>query len=337
MSRSPSPVRTGVAIVIGVVIAQALLVAFFSWSGASARPHQVPVVVSGPAPVAAQVEGALTAAGPDAFAVTRVPDQATADRALRDRRAYAAILAGPDGLALHVASAGSPAVAGALIEAAQRFGGGRPVPVTDVVPADPDDPHGAGFTLGFLPLAIASLAAGALLARLVTSRLTRFVGLLGYALVAGLASAAVLRSWLGILPGRYLAVAAAIGLFALAVAAATAGLGAVAGAPGIGLAVLVVFLLGNPISGLASAPELVPAPWGTIGQYLPVGAGGTVLRSDAFFAGVGANRQVVVLAVWAVVGLALAVLGRRGARATVERTDEDAVRGEVAPTAEVAG
>jgi len=29
-----------------------------------------------------------------------------------------------------------------------------------------------------------------------------------------------------------------------------------------------VFLLGNPLSGLTSAPELLPQPWGAVGQLL---------------------------------------------------------------------
>jgi len=75
-----------------------------------------------------------------------------------------------------------------------------------------------------------------------------------------------------------------------------------------------VMLLGNPLSGLTSAPEFLPSGWGTFGQLLPPGATGTVLRSDAYFGGVGANRAVLVLSCWAAFGLvltALAALRRR--------------------------
>lgn len=102
-----------------------------------------------------------------------------------------------------------------------------------------------------------------------------------------------------------------IGLFALAAAATVAGPGAVLGRPGIGLGALLVFLVGNPLSAVSAAPELLPQPWGEVGQWLPVGAGGSALRSAAFFDGAGAGHAVAILAGYAVVGLLLVLFGRR--------------------------
>jgi hypothetical protein len=73
-------------------------------------------------------------------------------------------------------------------------------------------------------------------------------------------------------------------------------------------------LLGNPLSGLTSAPEFLPSGWGALGQLLPPGAAATVLRSDAYFEGVGANRAILVLSCWVAFGLllvAVAALRRR--------------------------
>jgi hypothetical protein len=79
-----------------------------------------------------------------------------------------------------------------------------------------------------------------------------------------------------------------------------------------------LILLGNPPSGLSSAPELLPAGWGAFGQLLPPGAAGTLLRSTAFFDGAAAGRTVLVLSCWLVAGLALFLVGvlrrRRQAR-----------------------
>ncbi|MGC1215612.1 MAG: hypothetical protein WA890_30690, partial [Micromonospora sp.] len=166
------------------------------------------------------------------------------------------------------------------------------------------------FAAGFLPLALTSMLAGALLVVLVARRGARVLGLLGYAVLAGLVGAAVLHGWLGILDGDVWREAAAIGLFALAAAGTVAGLGALLGNPGIGLGALLVFLVGNPLAAVGAAPELLPQPWGTVGQFLPVGAGGTLLRSAAFFDGAGATRPLAVLAGYAVVGLLLVVVGR---------------------------
>ncbi|MGR6317145.1 hypothetical protein Q2K19_07250 [Micromonospora soli] len=309
-SRVRSPWLLAVLLAALAVGVQALLVPLFAAPAAHLAPRDLPVAVAGPAPAAAELAGRLAAARPGAFAVTTLPDGAAADRALRDREVYAAFVVGPDGVALHTAPAASPTVAALLTEASAELSGDRPVPVVAAVPADPDDPRGAGFAAGFLPLALTSMLAGALLVLLVARRGARLLGLLGYGVLAGLVGAAVLHGWLGVLTGSGWLEAGAIGLFALAAASTVAGLGALLGGPGVGLGALLVFLVGNPLSAVSAAPELLPQPWGTLGQFLPVGAGGTLLRSAAFFDGAGGARALAVLAGYAVVGLALVLAGR---------------------------
>jgi hypothetical protein len=88
----------------------------------------------------------------------------------------------------------------------------------------------------------------------------------------------------------------------------------VAGRAGIALGAVLVFVLGNPLSGIATAPELLPQPWGQIGQLLPPGAGATLLRSASFFDWAGAGPSLIVLSSYVVVGVALiaaAALRRR--------------------------
>ncbi|HCA87554.1 MAG TPA: hypothetical protein DEQ61_20045, partial [Streptomyces sp.] len=90
---------------------------------------------------------------------------------------------------------------------------------------------------------------------------------------------------------------------------AVAGSAALLGRAGLGLGALLVVLLGNPLSGVTSAPQLLPEPAGAIGQLLPPGAGGALLRSVSFFDGSGAGMPALVLAVWTVLGLAAVLLG----------------------------
>jgi hypothetical protein len=320
MTQSParlrSPLVLAVLIAAAVVVLQALLVPLFAAPAANLAPRDLPVTVAGPAPAAAGLAARLAAAQPGAFEITTVPDAAAADRRLRDREAYAAFVLGPDGLALHTAPGASPTVATLLGQAVGQLSGGQRVPVTEVVPAGPDDPRGTGYAAGFLPLLLTAMLAGIVLVSLVAGRLARVTGLLAFAVFAGLAGAAVLRDWLGVLSGDYLADAAAIGLFALAAAAPVTGLGALLGRAGTGLGALLVFLVGNPLSAVSAAPELLPQPWGLVGQFLPAGAGASLLRSTAFFDGAGATRPLWVLTGYAVVGLLLVLAGRAGALLT---------------------
>jgi hypothetical protein len=318
--KPPALVQVGL-LATGVVLLQALLVMWFAWPAKHTAPRDLPVVVAGPPPAAAAVADRLRAERPGAFDIGTVADAASADEALRDRDAYAAFVVDPAGMSLHVASAAGPTVSTLLTQAVQQLGGGRPVPVVDVVASPADDPRGAAFSSAFLPLLLTSLAAGVALLYAVRSHAVRLLGLLTFAALAGVVAAGIMHG-LGVLTGSYLAAAGAIALLALAISAAVAGLGALLGAPGVGLGALTVFFFGNPISGLAAAPELLPKPWGTVGQFLPPGAGASLLRSATFFDGAGATRPMWVLAGWAFGGVLLTVLGqyRDRTRASVPET-----------------
>jgi hypothetical protein len=124
------------------------------------------------------------------------------------------------------------------------------------------------------------------------------------------------QSWLGVVEGDWAANAAALTLTVLAIGAIVAGLGALFGKRGAIVAALTMIFVGNPFSGVGSAPELLPEPVGGIGQLLPPGAGGNLLRSTGFFDGAGAGDHVTVLAIWTLAGLAaLAATGLRAWRA----------------------
>jgi hypothetical protein len=134
--------------------------------------------------------------------------------------------------------------------------------------------------------------------------------------LAGLAAVGIAQGWLGVIGGDWLVNAGVLGLTVLAIAAGVAGLAALLGEAGLLLGALVMVLLGNPLSGVPSAPELLPRPFGLIGQLLPPGAGGNLLRGTAFFDGNAATAPLTVLALWAALGLAAVWAGglrRRGA------------------------
>ncbi len=306
-----------VALLAVIFAVQALLMLWFAWPAQEAEPRDLPVVVAGPQQAAEGLAAKLGAVREGAFEVTTVPDAAAADAALADRAAYGAFIVGPGGVEMHVASAASPAVSAALSQLAASLGqpGGPAVRVVDVVPTSADDPRGAGFAGSFLPLILTSIAAGAVVALFARSRAVRVAAVVGYGVGAGTLAAGLMH-WTGVLAGSYLGGATAIALLTGAIAATVAGLHAVAVASfgdkstvaaraGIALGALLVFVIGNPLSGLAAAPEMLPQPWGEIGQFLPVGAGATLIRSAAYFDWAGGAQSVIVLASYVLVGLLL--------------------------------
>jgi hypothetical protein len=161
-----------------------------------------------------------------------------------------------------------------------------------------------------LPLVLAGIAGAAALGLRVNGRGRRFAAALGLAVVAGAAITAVLQPWLGVLEGSYLANAGVVALGIAAVAFPVLGLFALLGPAGLGLGAAVMMLLGNPLSGAATAPEMLPHGLGAFGQLLPPGATGTLLRSVAFFDGAAAGGPLTVLVSWTVVGALLMLLGR---------------------------
>jgi hypothetical protein len=301
-----TPRRRAGLLVLALVGLQALMVVALAWPAARTAPRHVPVVV---APADPALVAKLSRGGE--FTVKTAPDEAAARTMLLHRKAYGALVPGATGPRLLVASAASPTVAQLLSQNAARLAelAGRPVPVTDVRPAPTADPRGLGLTASVLPLVMTGMLGGTLLTLLIASARRRLAAALLFAAGGGLAVTGLVQGWYGSVEGSYWRNATVVGLTVLAICLGVAGLGAVLRRPGLALGIGVMFLLGNPLSGLSSAPELLPRPWGALGQLLPPGAGGSLLRSEAFFDGHGATRPAAVLACWILAGAALVLIG----------------------------
>ena len=137
---------------------------------------------------------------------------------------------------------------------------------------------------------------------------TRFVAAVAFAPLAGVSIAALLRYPLGSIDANFWGVAGGLTLSILAAVLTMLGLGSLFGKAGLAVGALLALLVGNPLSGLASAPEMLPGGWGTVGQLLPQGAAATLLRSTAYFSGAGAGTAILVLTCWASVGAGLIVV-----------------------------
>jgi len=303
---------------LGITLLLAVLVSAFAWPAVNSAPRGVGLAIAAPVPAAEQVESQLAAhAGADAFDVTVVADRAAAEDAVRNRDVYGALVLGPQGGEALVASAASPAVAQIVTELASGIPAeaGGPLAVTDVVPLPDEDPRGLGLAAGLLPLVVGGIALGAATALRVRGGVTaRLTALTGGAVLGGLTVVGLLQGWLGALGGSFWANAGVAALLILAIAATVAGLGRLLGAGGIALGALLMVVLGNPLSGVTSAPEMLPSGWGTLGQWLPPGAGGTALRSVAYFDAAGSGTAWLVLSGWVLLGLVLLALPASGRR-----------------------
>ncbi|MFF2087010.1 hypothetical protein ACFVVM_24820 [Nocardia sp. NPDC058176] len=304
-------IQRAIALGLAATVLQALMLVAFAWPAVNLAPRDLPIAVAGPQ--SAQVTQRLHETSPGAFEISTLTDAEAARTALTDQEIYGAIVTGEGAPRVMIASAASPAVAQQLTALAQQFSG-APAAVEDVVATAPDDPRGAGFGSMVLPLVMAGIAAGVLLTLLVPALGARLAGLLTFGIAGGLLSTLVFHSWLSIVPGGFLELAAIAGLAGFSVAAAIVGLAAVLGRAGIGLGALTMLLVGNPFSAATSAPELLPQPWGTLGQLCPPGAAASLLRSVAYFDGAGAARPLTVLLIWAAGGVALLGVGAVRAR-----------------------
>lgn len=311
--------RIVAALVLAIPIVISTIAAMFVSLAVDPEPHEVPLGLVAPAPAAQAIESALAdRAGDDAFAIEQFADPAAARSAIESRDIAGAITVGPEGVTILTAEAGSPALAQIVAGVGTGIATAQSLPLTteSVVAPPSTDARGTGFAAGLLPLLIAGIALGASSAIALAGRvwMQATVVLLG-PMVAGLGFAAV-WSWLGVIDGRVMPVALALALMIGAISWFTAGAGALLGTPGVGIAAILMMLISNPLSGLASSPYLLPAPWGTLGQWLPTGAGGTLTRSVAYFPDASIAGPLLVLLGWVAVGaILLALSGFRQRRA----------------------
>lgn len=326
----PAAIRA-TAIVVVLTVVLAIVAIAFALPAARTAPHDVPIGAAGPQAASGQVAAILDKQAPGAFAITYYPGEQALRDAIRNRDVYGGIAFGPDGRTLLIATGGSPMIAQMLTQIGNGIAqqAGAQLRTEDLAPPTADDPRGAGLAASALPITLAGLLpAIALVFVLKREVWTRFTAVVIFAGVAGVTIAALLRYVLGSIDQNFWGVTGGLTLGVLATGVAILGLGSLFGRVGLAIGVLSALLLGNPLSGLNSAPELLPSGWGEFGQWLPQGANATLLRSTAFFDGAGATMPIVVLTCWALAGAALIAIAALRQRRT--RSD---VAGRAAPVA----
>ncbi|MEV7547765.1 DUF3533 domain-containing protein [Streptomyces sp. NPDC089915] len=314
-------------LVLGVLALQLAFITSYIGAFHHPKPSEIPLAVAAPAEqVAAQAAQRLGALPGKPLDPRAVADEATALARIRNREVDGALIiepARPNDRLLVASGAGA-----SLSQALEQIVGlaeksqGRGLTVVDVAPAARGDSRGlSSFYLvvgwcvgGYLCAAILAISAGARPAN-VHRAVIRLGALLLYAIAAGLLGAVIAGPVLGALPGSIAALWGLGTLVVFAVGALTLALQGLAGVVGIGLAILLVVVFGNPSAGGAYPYPLLPPFWRAIGPAMPPGAGTFAARSIAYFRGNGAAGPMLVLSAWAVAGSAVTLacaMARRG-------------------------
>lgn len=297
----------GIPVIIGL-----MLFAFLAPTFASG-PAGVPVAVSAPEPMVQQLtQGISQKAGDEAPEITVMDNADDVRNAVLEREAVGGLAVTPEGATAFTASGnGAPYVQ--LVDgiAGSLEAQGMTVERADLAPTSSEDPQATGLALLGLPLAFGGIISAVVATFLFRgSKWTKIGVLTGIAVLGALVATWMLHSVYGTLTGSFglewLAISAGI----LATSMLTAGLGALIGVGGVGLGAVLTIFLANPLSGLSTGPWLLPAGWSTLGQWMPIGATGHLVRSLSFFDGAGAGAAWWVLALWIITGLVLLFVAR---------------------------
>lgn len=302
-------------LMVGVLVVQ--LGFLLSYVGAFHHPdpQRVPLAVAAPAKVAAELD-ALRGKPVES---TVVRDEAAARQRIMDRKAEGAYVWDPDGTrdTVLVASGGGSSVAEAVTEVGREFAAAqdRTVERVDIAPARAQDRGSlTAFYLvigwlvgGYLAASMLGVAAGSRPAN--TRRaVLRLATMVVYAAVSGLGGALIVDQVLDALPGHFLALWGIGALVVLAAGTVTVALQVMFGVVGIGLAITLFVVLGNPSAGGAYQRSMIPPFWRVIGDWLPPGAGTTAIRNTVYFEGNAMTGAMWVLAGWAVAGVLLTLV-----------------------------
>ena len=319
-AHEPPAAMRAAGIVVVLTLAIAIIAIAFALPATRSKPQDVPIGVAGPSVAATQLTDQLGRNAPGAFAVTMYSDEAALRRAIANRDVYGGIAIDRQGPLLLTATGASPVVAQLLTQVGSGIAAhtGSPLRTEDLAPPSADDPRGAGLAASALAITLAGMLPAILLVLMLPSQVwTRFVAAVAFAPLVGISLAGLLRYVLGSIDANFWEVAGALTLGILAALLFMLGLGSLFGRAGLAVGALFALLVGNPLSGLTGAPEMLPRGWGDAGQWLPQGATATLLRSTAYFSGAGASTALLVLTCWASVGAGLviiAALRRPGSR-----------------------
>jgi hypothetical protein len=274
------------------------------------KPRGVPIGVIASPQALNSVALALGPGTAEAYRIHGYSSVQAARIAILNRAIYGAFRPSPSPLLL-VASAASPAVSALLT---RTFTGvahrqGQDLAVRELAPLPSTDPAGATGFSALLSLLLAGTMGSSIIYLLGRHRppAARLAAAVGLGIGAGLLTALITNVIVGAFTSRFLAVWGIATLFAIAISLPISAFQALLGNGGTAIGAIMFLVIGNPASGGASAPELLPAPWREVSQLLPPGAAATAIRDAVYFQGHRLTHALLVLGLYASLGAAVAL------------------------------
>ncbi|MCE9560975.1 MAG: DUF3533 domain-containing protein [Planctomycetes bacterium] len=309
-----------VSLIGGVLLLQFAFILSYVAAFHAPKPHEIRLgIVSPLEKITEQTADKMNAIDSAPLNAIPVADKDTAIKQIKSGELSAALVINIFGKndTLLISSGGGATVANAItkvvtvLEATQH----RTVTVEDVVPLQSGDNYGlTGFYLvlgwivgGYLMASLLGVSAGA---RPATPRRAyfRLGAVVPYAIISGFGGALIVDQVLGALTGHFVELALLGALLVAAAATVTMAFQVMFGVIGIGMAVLVFVILGNPSAGGAYQTELLPPFWRFLSEWLPTGAGTDTVRRIVYLGSNGIKGHLTVISVWAIAGTMITVI-----------------------------
>jgi hypothetical protein len=312
------PLRALIRLAAALVAVTFLFVAIYAFTQHAPEAHGLRIAFVGSPAAQLHSQMGMNAVAPGAFDLRAYPNAASARRAVLERKVYGAYVQGNGKTSLLLTAGAAGTSAQQAIEHAftamvahAPVGMGRVrLVMKDLKPLPANDSRGLSSSALQFGLLLPSFVFGILLfvfghgAALVHRLLA--IGL--FVLASALVAALTIGPLIGALSGHFWAIFAIGALFAAAAALTTYGLEAVLGFAGTGLAAFTLILMGNATAGGGSNQEFLPDVFRQLGQALPNGATVRFVRNTVYFDGNHTQLALLVVAFWALGGLALVLI-----------------------------
>lgn len=309
--------------VTAAVVLGATIMLMFLGALHSPEPNGVEVALVGPREMTSAVAEQIDAHAPGAFEFEYVDDEEDAREDVLEQDVVAAFAPGPETSHLIIAGASGALSENALttiFRAASENAGGT-LEVEDVAPLKTGDRAGLSpflITIAtLLPSIILAVLLTLVFGRAASARARLGAAATGSGLLA-LTGALVADPILDALSGSFWALFGALWLLSFAVTGVALAFHRLLGAAGLGLAFLILLVVGMPTAGGAVGPNFIPDGFQLFTLVTPAGESVPLVRKLIYFEQASVGLEIALLATWCALAAFVLLLPTRRNRVPAE-------------------